>query len=421
MNKVLILSALFPPDQRVGGKRMYQLSNYLPASGWSPLVVASPSPHELFSDPTQNPEAIDVRRIYAPACWSGSRLLNPRGKVAVARHSFRSKIKSIFKIPLGKELLLAPWLIPRLLRILRYEKIKVIYATCGPPASLFHAYLTSRISGIPLVLDLRDPWTLNFLQRTKPPWVRWMEKVMERVFIRHAAAITFTSITTCQAYQQHYKSALARKMTTVYTGYDSSSLKLREPVFSNAFTIAHFGNCFGYRTFKPVLQAIKELAREKLLSKFDIVLKSHGSLQAADIAYASENDLDWVLKCDNILQYTEGLSSLLDADLLLLLGYGSEKGFIPAKTFDYMLLEKPILCITECAELASIVKSSHAGYIAAQSDIAMIKAILMSCLRSKADRRNRVPIPFRPPDEYDVHNSARKLAGIFDDIAANSI
>src|SRR5438105_11992971 len=59
------------------------------------------------------------------------------------------------------------------LALLRRYQFQVIYATGEPYSSYFIALTLSRLTGIPFIVDMRDPWTLAPYRTEQRPALRW--------------------------------------------------------------------------------------------------------------------------------------------------------------------------------------------------------------------------------------------------------
>ena len=261
-------------------------------------------------------------------------------------------------------MLLAPYALATLSQLCRRERVSLVYASGEPPAALLRGWLLAQAVGLPLCLDLRDPWSLNFLQRGKPAWVRRAERRMEHFLFRRANRLVFTSATTRNRYAALYPLINPEKMVTVYTGYDPLACGSAPPAPAEALsagrrpttmTLMHFGNCYGLRSLETVLRALHRLRLRGLWPSAGVQLRNYGRVRARDVRLAAELGLSSIFEHRPAVSYRHGLAELASADLLVLLGYGEETGFIPAKTFDYLMVRRPILCVTTCPELGGII------------------------------------------------------------------
>jgi glycosyltransferase involved in cell wall biosynthesis len=266
----LLVTRCFPPLFNVGGKRAYHFARYLPENGWRTVVVTNPIPPNYETDPDYLPPAQSlVLRSYQPGWWPQPHLSywadpDPIG----ARRVNLTEV-------LASGLAFAPSAAIRLARVVREHEINVVVATT-PPAVLMHAFLGARLAGIPICLDLRDPWSLNYLQRTKSRLRRHLECRLERLLFGHAARVIFASADACDAYRLLYP-ALAPKLASIPTGYDPESVVPRQAP-AGPVTIVHFGNSFGSRRLDTVIRAMVNVKEVRLIN--------FGRVQGADVDLA---------------------------------------------------------------------------------------------------------------------------------------
>ena len=246
-----MLSRYLPPMFDVGGKRVDRFARHLPSFGWQPYVSSSPLPRHRPIDPsaTPLPESVTLDRELVPRWWPEPRRRPSDATVAtpidVRTPGPLARLSRQFTLPVGDEILLAPRTVGRLRGLVREADIDVIFATSAPYAMLVHGAALARATGKPLVLDLRDPWTLNFLQQGRPSWVRTLEARIEARLFQQAARVILTCASAAAAYRERYP-AWAEKIVTITNAFEPRELA-REPRYDR-LTLIHFGNCYGPRS-----------------------------------------------------------------------------------------------------------------------------------------------------------------------------
>ena len=81
------------------------------------------------------------------------------------------------------------------------ESFDVIWVTSSPYSMLWLGVLLKKILKLPLCLDLRDPWSLNFLEKRRSKVVQWINQKLEGYFFNQADRI----ILTCEALTAQYQ------------------------------------------------------------------------------------------------------------------------------------------------------------------------------------------------------------------------
>jgi hypothetical protein len=136
---VLIVSPYFPPSQLAGVHRARHLVRHLPAHGWTPIVLCVD-------------EAYHVQRLD----WELARLVPPQTEVIKVSALPASLTR---RAGIGDIALRAWWpLRRRLLDLIATRQIDAVLITSAPYYPLLLAPTIRRRLGIPVVIDLQDPW-----------------------------------------------------------------------------------------------------------------------------------------------------------------------------------------------------------------------------------------------------------------------
>jgi hypothetical protein len=84
-----------------------------------------------------------------------------------------------------------------------------------------------------------------------------------------------------------------------------------------------------------------------------------------------------------VVPYDEGLSILASSDLPVLLAYGEETLFIPAKFYDYLLAGTKMLCVSRPSELTALVSELDAGTTVGPDDVTAASAAIEVALDAR--------------------------------------
>jgi hypothetical protein len=430
MKTVLMVAEHFPPSFAVGGKRPYRFARYLPDSGWRPVLWTGPAPDPSRADTTDHPlpEVAVLERTLLPSWWPESKGRPSDGTTAAAtreRSASASPLDALgrqLQIPLGAKRLLRAWMLGRALDLVKRYEPDAIFATSSPYYLLDLGARIKAKTGLPLCLDLRDPWSLNFLQGHKPAWLRSVESKIESRSFHAADRVLLTCETAAEAYRQKYQRLPAGRFQTVYNSFDPELSPAPAPRSwqDGPVDLIHFGNCYGPRRLKTVIQAIDGLRRAGAVGAHRLRLVNLGRPAQADLDLIEELELGPLLHWEPYVPYAAGLERLAQAPLQLLLAYGEETLYVPAKTFDYMLSGAPILCLSESSELCSMVTDSDSGFAAKPNDVPEVMRVLERVLTA-ASQNTRACEP--NPDtiaKYSSRSTAAQLATILDQITGGA-
>ena len=146
------------------------------------------------------------------------------------------------------------------LRAHRRQSFDLILATGEPYSDFLVAWMLSRLTGVPFVLDMRDPWTLDPYEekpssRLRQPAHRWIERWMLSacsacVFANHSLDLYANTFPKWR-----------QKFYYIPNGYDSTDFDDTEAKWFDKFTVLHNGTFFArrYRTADTFLHALAEV------------------------------------------------------------------------------------------------------------------------------------------------------------------
>ena len=427
MKRVLILAYYFPPFAEIGHKRPLRLANYLAAHGWRVTVYAGSRAGEggtAHKDPALL-KNIDSRiAVVRTPAFHGFQLAirardalrertassqggnasgkaagsgkdsgsmgvtaaaapRPRGPVARAIDA----IMGAFKIPDAY----TGW-IPATLPVLLFRHLaarpQAIVVTGPPWSPLVLAWLAGRILGVPVFLDYRDPWNLN-----PDYWARRsrLSLFLERKAVAACAGIIANTGALKTGMQERFPAAAAR-VHCVPNGFDADTRRSLEALRAQGvgadperFVVSHIGTLYWQRMPEALSEAMARTAAAWQGPR-DIRFRFVGLLDNPDRlreAFRKHGALD-KLELAGTVDTATAKRELLRADVLLLLQPGY-KFQIPAKLFEYVLSEKPLLCLLEPeSEADRLIRKYALGRIlAGADDTEGMRKFLRECLEGR--------------------------------------
>ncbi|MEQ6341786.1 MAG: hypothetical protein M3A44_09070 [Gammaproteobacteria bacterium] len=241
---------------------------------------------------------------------------------------------------------------PAVLRAI--EGANFILSSSPPESAHVGAWLLSRRTGTPHIVDMRDGWLdepLKPLLRSSAIR-RWLEGRMEARILRDAKAIQVTSDVWKELLCKRYP-ALAHKVQVLTNGYPKNmpELPLRQPKGpEEELVLIHAGRFIGSR-----LTQLPDLLLEPLLQNLSTqpakgVIRLIGSLSDDEMKIIEPfrlrfQEIGWRIECLGSMPRHELLQLLPQADGLLLLS--ASYAAIPSKLFEYIPTGKSILVVTE--------------------------------------------------------------------------
>lgn len=218
----------------------------------------------------------------------------------------------------------------------------VIYSRSLPLSSSIAAYKLHLKTGVPWIMHLSDPWTINPYHKRGGTF----HTEMERKCFEKAAIITLTTPEAVSAYKEKYPS-LSAKFRCFPNVYDDELVSLNEvPESKNQkFKIVHAGNFYGSRNPESFLKALAILP-EKVKKGIECIFAGHMDEYSLNII-KSTSAID--VKYLGGITYSEAQKLQQSADLLLAIDgdlNSDDAMFFPSKLLDYMVTGLPVLAIT---------------------------------------------------------------------------
>lgn len=342
--KILVIATYFPPSGGVGVFRVTKFVKYLKKNNYIPVVVTIDNKYCINYDESflKDIEGVKIYNIDFEC----------KNKVA---KNFAKRLK--FELP----------------SIIDKEKPDILFLTGGPFQILPLGRKMYEQYGIPYIIDLRDPWSLqriygnNFKEKLKCRMVRIRESLFERYTLKKAKCICVVNDEMKENYMKKYSKY---NFKVISNGYDEDDFKDVVPYKYKEFTIVYSGKfevSAGFRDPSIFFSALKEIDNVKFIhigNKEEKVIDLAKKYSCYD-------------KCEFIgfKPYNEVISYLKGASALLLIS-GNEKSEQTGKIFDYIGCRRPIIAITNRDnDLYKICMSIDNVYVSERNKKQLVKII----------------------------------------------
>jgi glycosyltransferase involved in cell wall biosynthesis len=285
--------------------------------------------------------------------------------------------------------------------------VDVLYASCSPFSSAISACKIKQRTGRPLVLDFRDPWSLNTHHRESPRRQRAIRHY-ERIAIEQCDRLVLNSEGAAELYRATYPDA-ASKFVAIPNGYDALNLAApRDPSASANFTIMHVGHFYGTRQPDRLLEAIRRIGDPSI--EFVQVGDPFPSFQ--------EYSKSVPIRLIPSVPRSEALRLMATASLLFLVQGrvgGSRDIAVAAKTYEYLATGLPILADCPPGDNAdTVARFSPHSFVVTSGQVDEIATALRRALSVRGDARPRIDDEF--VRLYDRDHLTRRLKDVFDDV-----
>ena len=338
---VLYIAYHYPPLLGSSGvHRSLAFSRYLSENGWSTRVLtASLKGYEQWSPQQLDfiPPEVEVIRAFC--------------RNAAKDFSIKGKYFSWMAMPDNWQ----SWIVGGVisgLRAINKQRPSVIVSTYPIASAHFIAYFLHRMPGVPWVADFRDPMAQDDypIDPAKKKVFQWIESKA----VAHCSHIIVTAPGALALYQERYSSTNKDFWQLINNGYDKVILdKIEQEVQEKPqpknlglpYVLLHSGVIYpSERDPSQLFAAIAQLKKAKLLDANMLIFRlratGHDHLYQTIIA-----DLDIADKVflEPAIPYQDALQEMFAVDGLLLLQADNCDFQIPAKAYEYIKVNKPIL------------------------------------------------------------------------------
>ncbi len=385
--RVLMICAAFPPSGGAGVQRSAKFAKFLPQFGWTPIVWTCGPLADLPRDESllnELPPQVDVR---VPSRWhfSGSQFKANDRPMSAAAVSDVKRISRSARWANGLAWRLDRWTRPmrqamvpdqqvfwalasvaELRRVIRRERIDVIYSTYSPASNHLLGWLLKRSTGRPWVSDYRDLWTDDcwYPFSRGPIWRRSADRWLQRRFLEAADAMVGVSPDQTRILSDHVPHRRDR-FTTIYNGVDLDDfgeLVPSAPVRSERFVLAHVGRFTRERVKDEMLEGFARFARYLNDDRYRFELRIVGQMPAELRRAVQETGI--CCEARGYASHRDAVQEMTSADALLL-QYPHETNAdtaISGKLFEYFAAGRPILMIGPAGSATRrLVESFEAG------------------------------------------------------------
>lgn len=383
MLKLMIIARHFPPSGRVSVLRPLKLANQFAALGLQATVLtAEPSCMGSRRDTSLMVEAgrLDVVRA---RCGN---LLDHCQEWGLRKGLFDrlTHLSGLVAAQLAKRVWpdygQYEWLraaVPAGVEAVRERGIDLIFATAPPYETLELARRIALETGVPFVADFRDlprDWHCASMAFTA------MDEILQA-----AAAITYVSPPQGPSLLAAFPKLAQDRMRFVPNWFDErerAGLELCAPAVSGPLRLIHGGSLYGgSRDARGLLQAIARFNQAAPARRLHFDQYSLGDARFL-LAHARENGCEHDVSIHPAVPRRILLETCQASDVLLLLvghdsGNTQHADAIPAKLFDYLLCDRPVLVLgpANCTAGQIVVNCKRGIHVSDRDPEAILSAL----------------------------------------------
>ena len=415
--RCLVVTYYFPPIGGAGVQRVTKLIKYLSRDGWKFTVVTAREygsfQPEDDSQLAELPE--DIKIIFVDS------ELPLSGKINLKKVPFFNR-SSYWKRWLGAWIAVPDirkkWISIAqkvILNELSKEQYDCIFVTTPPYSLALLAANLQNLTSKPVILDLRDPWSIH-PYKIHPTLVHYyMNRMMEFKIIKNIKFGTSAYAKLLDYYQNHIPGFNTDHWTFIPNGYDGedfkglSKIKLENGRFHIGYSGSIHSKINNPQILFKIIADLKKCKPEYIEQiYFHHVGKSQIDLQKISKKYGLEKQV----KIWGYHPHVKALEILSAMDSFLLLHddkFKYSEYIVAGKTYEYLRFQKPILgLVPENGEAAELIRKCNSGVVISPHNKRRIQSVLLDWIQ------NRPNFQFEDIELYNREKQASQFSQVFE-------
>jgi len=436
MKKVLFISYYYPPMGGVGAQRVLRFIKYLPQYDWEPYVLtAEPSPYlptdeipleTLPSEKVRRAEVIEplnvLNRVPFLKRLTGSKA--PEQKTAPDLKALKEGFR---EIPFSWKGRLRAWLfVPddrvgwisegtrEGLGFVYRERFDCLISTSAPYSAHLLAWRIAKRTKIPWIADFRDLWSTNTFLYFPTKLHKSLNAWLERQVVQSADYVLTCTPLFREDFLIRYSKLPAEKFAVITNSFDPSDFPLLHPASYPRFTISYVGDFYGPQTPVYFLLGLRAFLNKNPKAAEEIQVLFVGPFESRVRPIVESLGLEDTVKLLGFLPHEHSVAIMRRSRLLLLV-LGSKAGgekIYPAKVFEYLASQKPILALVPDGLTKDLLKESGVAFIVNPENEDSVAIALDRIYR--AYKEGGLPENIEPANlkKYNAKELTRELADL---------
>ena len=413
MNRRLLLVAYyFPPMGLSGVVRVSKFAKYLQSYGWDVTVLTVEKVGYFAHDDDLLREVLDSGVEIVR-----TRTLDPLGVVGRRRRevkrpgdrtgAFLRGITHAFLQPDNK-IGWKRYAVAAGQSLLEERRYDAILASAPPFTSFLVARELSRLSGVPFVVDYRDPWLDNRNYFYATPFHRRYAAGLEKEILKNAESVVVVNRRIKEGLLARWPFLTHETVHILPSGFDPTDVENAEPerVAGEKMRFLFSGIFPPKLKPAPFFAALAKVFRRRPELRDQIELTFIGSFRDAYRKMARKAGVESSIRTPGYVPHREVMDWLLSADVLWLMI--DDPRLTPGKIYEYMGTRRPILALAGEGVVRSLLDSYGASIYVRPDDVDGIADAIESFY--EAWRSGRLPVGDEDAaDAHNIRNLSRQL------------
>jgi glycosyltransferase involved in cell wall biosynthesis len=440
--RILLISHAFPPDPEVGGLRWQRMARFLGEQGWTFDVLTRdfrqssrldhvrleelPPGTRVFCVPAGPPLVVRFQRAILMA-WRRAR--TPRGQPGTGdpdgeageRIERLRKPRALTRAYFAFVVFMreAKWAgaVARVgSRLISQGTYRAIISSGPPHMAHEGARRIARSSGLPYIVDMRDPWSLvqRVVEQIESPLWYVLARRYERRAVRNAALVVMNTERSRDAMRAAYP-AHSSKIEVIRNGCDEEPLPVS--LRGTRFSIRFAGSIYIDRDPRLVFRAAAGVIARLGLQPDQFAIEFIGDVDryagTPTMQIAREEGVERYVTLGGLLTRQAALEFLAGASVLLSLPQDSDFA-IPAKIYEYLRFDAWMLVLAhKHSATAQLLRDVEADVFEPADVEGIARAIQR---RYEQFTRGELPQAAGSSGRFDRRVQAEKLIRLIDGI-----
>ncbi|MDR0797069.1 MAG: hypothetical protein LBE79_13635 [Tannerella sp.] len=410
IKKILILCDIFPP---AFAPRMGYLCKYLPGLGWEPIVISEYIPQNIFRELS----------TYCPNTTFINYYQHNHAVVRTFKYAFVFLADFFFGYKDRMMTKIAQ-------RQIKSHNISLILTSSHRFFPLRTAHTLSQKNNLPLVVDLRDiieqfPGNEHISKKfTDRVWLnRILAGILTKKLLRQRNFVLkdADAVTTVSPWHVAMLKQFATNVQLVYNGFDPE-LFVHKKIINSEFKITYTGRLMsaGLRDPSLLFEAVSNLHASNQIEPLTFRIQFYTDDESVKIlsSMAAQYHISKYVDCFDYVSNQKIPDILNESSVLLLLtnksnGDKTPQGIMTTKIFEYMAVEKPVLCVRNdegCLE--ETIRETRSGIAAGQ--VEQVELFLMEKYAEwKQTGYTHQKVDRQKVGQFSRSEQAKQYAGIF--------
>lgn len=415
MPHALFVAFHYPPEASSSGVlRTLKFSRYLGEFGWRVTVLApQPDAYSIVDSKLEAQIPASVRVVR-------TRWFNTKRHFSIA-----GRYPALAALP-DTWIGWLPWAVAAGRRVLREDPADLVYSTSPHATAHLIALRLTRSGRLPWVIDFRDPWIEDPPEPGTPNGLvfRNVNRRLEKRVVEHCAQVVTSTNHLRDLLQARYPGVAPEKFTAILNGYDEADFAQMPDapaVRREQFLIVHAGSINAdFRDPRPLFRAVREAIDAGRIEEDRIRLRFIGGGEFGESAAIRQSLADCGLR-EQIefagrVPYDAALRELAQADMLLLLQASDDTvGLVPAKLYEYLRSQRPVLALVRPGATSEVLAQTGGGWTVDPRDkAALMEAVAVAYSAWKTGELSNHCADLKALRAFDRRTLAQQLAAVFD-------